>query len=207
MPRISRWLLGFLKICPWDVRQPINKNTGKTWYFFLFYWNWRLYCHVRRVWLNHIILSCAACLAEPYYIVMCGVSGWTILYCHVRRVWLNHIFPPTLSPKRHDFRNNKKKCVLNVKCVFWYSLYILSEIFLILRRIQRDVIMFIGIHAKYPLFLPDFNGTWSMSCFVTLVGSLHMYIFSYVMLTNVIPFCYTLCEICRVWSQETLTFI
>ena len=39
----------------------------------------------------------------------------------------------TLWHKRHDFRKN----LLNIKCVFWLSLQILSEIFLILRRIQR----------------------------------------------------------------------
>jgi hypothetical protein len=38
---------------------------------------------------------------------------------------------PTLSHKRHDFRKNK---VLNIKSVFWFSLQLLSETFLILRR-------------------------------------------------------------------------
>jgi len=31
--------------------------------------------------------------------------------------------------------------LLNIKCVFWFSLQLLSETFLILRRIQRDVII------------------------------------------------------------------
>jgi len=34
----------------------------------------------------------------------------------------------------------------------------MSEMFLILRRIERDVIkMCIGLHVKYPLFLLNFN--------------------------------------------------
>jgi len=54
------------------------------------------------------IMSSLACLTVPYF------SG--------------------LSHKRHDFR----KKLLNIKCLFWFSLQLLSEIFLILRRIQRD---------------------------------------------------------------------
>ena len=42
----------------------------------------------------------------------------------------------TLFHKRHDFR----KKVLNMKCVFLFSLQLLSETFLILRRIERAVI-------------------------------------------------------------------
>ena len=46
-----------------------------------------------------------------------------------------------------------------------------------------------------------------MSCLVTLAGSLCMYMFSYVMLTNLVSFCYTLCEICRISSQETDVYV
>ena len=43
------------------------------------------------------------------------------------------------------------------------SLQILSGIFLILRRIQRDMIMnvqYIVLHVKYPLFLAECSDTW-----------------------------------------------
>ena len=43
-----------------------------------------------------------------------------------------------LWPARHDFL--EKKMLLNTKCVSSFSLQILSEIFLIQRRIQRGVI-------------------------------------------------------------------
>jgi hypothetical protein len=48
--------------------------------------------------------------------------------------------------------------------MFWFSLQILSETFLILGRTERDMIkMYIGLHVKYPLFLSDFNETWIFS--------------------------------------------
>ena len=43
----------------------------------------------------------------------------------------------TLSHKRHVFQ---KKKLLNTKCMFWVSLQLLSEVFLILRRNERDMI-------------------------------------------------------------------
>jgi len=55
----------------------------------------------------------------------------TVLYCHMWPVWL--YFPQ--YPITTIFR---KKKLLNVKCVFCFSLQLLSETFLILRRIQQD---------------------------------------------------------------------
>ena len=64
---------------------------------------------------------------------------------HIRRIILSSVvcFPvpyfSTLSHKRHDFR----KKLLNIKCVFWFSLKLLSEMFLIIRRIQGDIIIYV----------------------------------------------------------------
>jgi hypothetical protein len=58
-----------------------------------------------------------------------------ILWRHLWSLWLHQIF-------RHYLINGtifEKKKLLNVKCVFWFSLQLLSEAFLILRRIQRHV--------------------------------------------------------------------
>jgi hypothetical protein len=53
-----------------------------------------------------------------------------------------------------------KKNLLNMKYVFPFYLQILSETFLIPERNKRDMIkMYIGLHVKYLLFLPDFNKT------------------------------------------------
>jgi hypothetical protein len=69
----------------------------------------------------------------------------------------------TLSHKGHDFR---KKKLLNIKYVFWFSLKFSFEIFLILRRNERDTIkMCIGLHVQYPLSLSDFNETSSRQIF------------------------------------------
>jgi len=63
----------------------------------------------------------------------------------------------TLCHKRYDFCKNK---LLNTRCVLWFSLQILPETFLILRRNERDMVkMCIGLQVKYPLFLFDFIET------------------------------------------------
>jgi hypothetical protein len=63
---------------------------------------------------------------------------------------------PTLSHKRHDFL----KDFTNTKCVL-FSLQLLSETFLVLRRTRRDRIINVYgssckvpviLHVKYPLF-------------------------------------------------------
>jgi len=50
---------------------------------------------------------------------------------------------------------SKKKKWLNIKYVFWYSLQSLSEKFLVLRRILRDVINAHRSSCKYTLVLSD----------------------------------------------------
>jgi hypothetical protein len=57
------------------------------------------------------------------------------------------------SHKRYDFR--KKKKLLNIECVFTFSLEVLSETFLILRTIVRDMIK--NENWSYPSFSSDFN--------------------------------------------------
>ena len=51
------------------------------------------------------------------------------------------------------------KKLLNKKFVFSFSLQLLPEKFLILRKIQRDIVyvQFIGLHVNYLLFLSDLN--------------------------------------------------
>jgi len=82
------------------------------------------------------------------HIIICGLYG-SITFLHI------------IS---HTARLSKKNKLLKVKCVFWFSLQILSEPLLILRRHERDMIkMVIGIHVNNPLFLSDFNKTWIFS--------------------------------------------
>jgi len=56
-------------------------------------------------------------------------------YCHLWPIWLYRVFP-------HYLVNGTifEKKSLNTKCVFWFSVQLLSETFLILRRTERDMI-------------------------------------------------------------------
>jgi hypothetical protein len=76
--------------------------------------------------MRHIILSYVACLAVPYF--------------------------STFSHKRHNFG----KKLLNIKCVFWFSLQLLSETFLILRIIDWDIINGHRPSCKAPVILVRF---------------------------------------------------
>jgi hypothetical protein len=55
--------------------------------------------------------------------------SWIILHCPLWPVWLYHTFPHLVKAP--------KKNVWNIKCVFWLFVQLLSEIFLLLRRIQQ----------------------------------------------------------------------
>jgi hypothetical protein len=58
----------------------------------------------------------------------------------------------TLSEQRNDFRG--EKILLNIKCVL--SLQILSETFLILRRIQRNIIINVHMCSCEELIIATF---------------------------------------------------
>jgi len=61
---------------------------------------------------------------------------------------------------------SEKKGLLNTKCVLIFST-LLSETFHIQRRNERDMIkMYIGLHVKYPLLLPDFDENWIFSTYI-----------------------------------------
>jgi hypothetical protein len=63
-------------------------------------------------------------------------SACAVLYCHLRPVWLYHIFPHYLINGTILGKN-----LLNIKCAFWFSLHLLSAIYVILRKIVRDIII------------------------------------------------------------------
>jgi len=60
--------------------------------------------------------------------------AYTVVCCHLWPVRLIFIFPHCLI--NGTIFGGKK--LLNIKCVFWFSLQLLSETFLVMRRIQRD---------------------------------------------------------------------
>jgi hypothetical protein len=66
-----------------------------------------------------------------------------------------------LSDKQQEFQKQK---LLNTKCVFWFSLQLSSETFLILRRIRPDMIKNAYWSSRNcPLLLSAFNQTWMFS--------------------------------------------
>ena len=83
-------------------------------------------------------------------------------YCHLWTVWLCNIFSHYLI--NGQFSGKKKKQLLNVKCVLWFSLQLSLKYFSLHKELS-DIWskMYIGLHVKYPLFLPDFNETWIFS--------------------------------------------
>jgi hypothetical protein len=97
---------------------------------------------------------------------------------HMRSIILSSVaclappYCPTLSHKQCNFLNK-----VTINCVFWSSLQLLSETYLILRRIQRDVINVHRHSCKVSVILVRFK--WNFN-FVhrfsinTWVSKLHM---------------------------------
>jgi hypothetical protein len=81
-------------------------------------------------WVCVCSLSFPECDAHaPYYSVICGLSDYTITFY-------------TLTHKRCNFRDK----IYWTQNIFWFSLQILSKIFLIQERIPRDII--INVHRS-----------------------------------------------------------
>jgi hypothetical protein len=109
--------------------------------------------------------ECICCLRYP----ACNAQA---PYCHLQPAQLYNIFPHFLL---NGTIFGKKRKLLNIKCLFWFSLQILSETFLILRRNERRMIqMYIGLHVKYSLFLSDFNGTGIFSTYFRKIIKYHI---------------------------------
>ena len=77
-----------------------------------------------------------------------------MLYCNLWPVRLYHVFP-------HYLINGEilGKKLLNIKCVFWFSLQLLSEIFLNPGTIQQYIIR-LGFHVNCQWFLLGFDEAW-----------------------------------------------
>ena len=90
--------------------------------------------------------------------------GLLIQYATRRRhsvcgLWLQHIF-------RHYLINDAifGKKLLNIKCVFLFSLQLLVETFLILRNNERDIVVNMKTSScEVPVIFLDFIETWIFS--------------------------------------------
>jgi hypothetical protein len=106
---------------------------------------WQALCEKRNIELrsrNHCCCGKAIRTTYSEYVTVALVIQHAN---RVRRIMsssvacLNLKYFSTLSHKRYDFRGGGK--VLNTKRVFWFSVQILSETFLIVRRIEWDMIL------------------------------------------------------------------
>jgi hypothetical protein len=118
----------------------------------------------------YVRLRKRSCVCSGGWACACACVHVALLILHAKR--MRHIkasFVASLAPsyfstlfhKMHDFR---KKKLLNIKCVFWFSLQSVFKITLILRRIQLGIVINVkSLHVKCLLFLSDFNETWIFS--------------------------------------------
>jgi hypothetical protein len=101
---------------------------------------------VEKQWVLHNCL-CICSLRYP----ACNMHA---PYCHQWPAPLYNIFP-------HSLFNGTifGKKLLNIKYLFWFSLQLLPQALLILRKIYRDIKNVYSSSRKvgYPLFLSDFN--------------------------------------------------
>jgi hypothetical protein len=91
------------------------------------------------------------------------------LYSHLRPASLYNIFP-------HYLINGT---ILEIKVIepktgVLIVILLSSETFLILRRTERDMMtyiyIYIGLHVKYPLFVPNFKEIWVFSTDFRKIG-------------------------------------
>ena len=89
-------------------------------------------------------MKCACAISSSF---ISSLSGSTIFF---------HIFLQTAC--------FSKKKLLNIKCVIWFSIQFLSETFLSIRRMQRDVVIHVHRFSfKVILFLLGLYKTWIFS--------------------------------------------
>jgi hypothetical protein len=81
-------------------------------------------------------------------------------YCHLWPVRLYRIFPHYLIKS-----TILGKKLLNIKCVFWFSLQLFSETFLTVISARYYHKCTQGLHAKYSLLWSGFDRTWTSSIY------------------------------------------
>jgi hypothetical protein len=137
----------------------------------LLLWKSNIYYIFLRVWLrargivSARVRACRYSSALAYAIVR--VALLTLREKRMRPIILSYVtslaspYFSTLSHTRRDFR---KKKLLNINYLFWLSLQTFLENFVIMRRIQRDIVINVKTSScKVPLFLPDFKESWNFS--------------------------------------------
>jgi hypothetical protein len=102
-----------------------------------------------------ISVTCSECVCSLRYPACIAHAP----HCYLWPARLYNILPPCHT-NGSIFGGEKK--LLNLKCVFSFSIRLFFETFLFPRRNEHDMIkkVCIGLHVKHPLFLSYFNETW-----------------------------------------------
>jgi len=106
----------------------------------------QLWSHKMLDVMSMCLYSCLSCLACTVHL-FCAV-----LYCHLWLIWLFCVFPLYLINSTVFLKK-----LLNITCVFSFTVHLLSETFLILTRMEPDVIInFHRFSWKVPVALVRF---------------------------------------------------
>jgi hypothetical protein len=118
--------------------------------------NWGAFEQPLLRWTSHNYYIFWVCFCS----LTCPVRNAHAPFCHLFSLRLYCILP-------HYLINGtvyRKKKLLSTKCVFWFSLQILSDTFLILKKWSEIWSkIYVGPRVQHPLFLSNFNETWNYS--------------------------------------------
>ena len=132
--------------CMWLRKRTVDNNTNNV----RITWHWGAFanhcCGVVAIRIAYLCVCARPCMRGRVELCM-GVRACSLAYpacssytpyCDIIcGIWLHHIFRHYLIKDTIS----EKKMSLTLKCVFWFSLRLLFEIFLIIRRIQRDIVI------------------------------------------------------------------
>ena len=115
------------------------------------------------VWRGGAVRGCmiGCCVGSPAQACVCSRVALLIWHAPLLHIAssLAALHFSAFSHTRHDCR---KKRLLNIKCVFWLALQRLCASFLILRRIQRDIVVNVKTSpCKVPVILVGFQWNWN----------------------------------------------
>ena len=113
-------------------------------------------CHGKAINITCVCVCVCVCVRARAFMHVALLIQHATCMCHIVMSFVARLAPPyflTLSHKWHDFWK-KSYGMYNL---FWFSLQLLSKTFLILRRIQQDIVINVKLSlCKVPIILVGF---------------------------------------------------